>query len=60
MVIVAVFPLAQIPSNRQHAGGGVPTRDIAVGREGLKLTLDDTIVDVVATPGHTPGTIPPR
>ena len=39
------------------APGGVPKRDIAVGREGLKLTLGDTIVDVVATPGHTPGTL---
>ena len=35
----------------------MPKRDIAVGREGLKLTLGDTIVDVVATPGHTPGTL---
>jgi metallo-beta-lactamase class B len=38
------------------APGGVPKRDIAVG-EGLKLTLGDTIVDVMATPGHTPGTL---
>ena len=39
------------------APGGVPKRDVAVGREGLKLTLGDTIVDVIATPGHTPGTL---
>ena len=39
------------------APGGVPKRDIAVGREGLKLTLGDTVVDVIATPGHTPGTL---
>ena len=39
------------------APGGVPKRDIAVGRDGLKLTLGDTIVDVIATPGHTPGTL---
>jgi len=39
------------------AAGGVPTRDIAVGAEGLKLTLGDTTVDIVATPGHTPGTL---
>jgi metallo-beta-lactamase class B len=39
------------------APGGVPKRDLAVGREGLKLTLGDTVVDVVATPGHTPGTL---
>ena len=37
--------------------GGVPKRDIAVGPEGLKLRLGDTMVDIVATPGHTPGTL---
>jgi metallo-beta-lactamase class B len=37
--------------------GGVPKRDVAVGAEGLKLTLGDTTVDVVATPGHTRGTL---
>ena len=39
------------------AAGGVPKREVAVGREGLKLTLGDTNVDVMATPGHTPGTL---
>jgi len=39
------------------APGGVPKRDIAVGREGLKLTLGDAVVDIIATPGHTPGTL---
>ena len=39
------------------APGGVPKRDIAVGPEGLKITLGDTTVDVIATPGHTPGTL---
>ena len=39
------------------APGGVPKRDVAVGPEGVKLTLGDTNVDVVATPGHTPGTL---
>jgi metallo-beta-lactamase class B len=39
------------------AAGGVPKRDIAVGLEGMKLTLGDTTVDIVATPGHTPGTL---
>lgn len=39
------------------AFGGVPTRDIAVGPEGMKLTLGDTTIDVVATPGHSPGTL---
>jgi metallo-beta-lactamase class B len=32
-------------------------RDIAVGPEGTKLTLGDTSIDIVATPGHTPGTL---
>ena len=39
------------------AAGGVPKRDIAVGPEGRKLTLGDTTVDIVPTPGHTPGTL---
>ena len=39
------------------APGGVPKRDIAVGPEGLKITLGDATVDVIATPGHTPGTL---
>jgi metallo-beta-lactamase class B len=39
------------------AAGGVPKRDIAVGPEGTKITLGDTTVNVVATPGHTRGTL---
>jgi len=39
------------------AAGGVPKRDVAVGPEGTKITLGDTTVTVVATPGHTPGTL---
>jgi metallo-beta-lactamase class B len=39
------------------AAGGVPKRDVSVGPEGLTLTLGDTTVDVIATPGHTPGTL---
>ena len=39
------------------AAGGVPTRNIAVGPEGLKITLGATTVDVIATPGHTQGTL---
>jgi len=39
------------------APGGVPTRDISVGPEGTKVTLGDTTVEVVATPGHSPGTL---
>ena len=37
--------------------GGVPKRDIAVGPEGTKLTLGDTTIQIVATPGHSPGTL---
>ncbi|MEO8467495.1 MAG: MBL fold metallo-hydrolase [Gammaproteobacteria bacterium] len=37
--------------------GGVPKRDIAVGADGTKITLGDTTVTVVPTPGHTPGTL---
>ena len=32
-------------------------RDVVVGPEGTKITLGDTTVDVIATPGHTPGTL---
>jgi metallo-beta-lactamase class B len=39
------------------APGGVPKRDISVGPEGRKLTLGDTTVEIVATPGHSPGTL---
>jgi metallo-beta-lactamase class B len=39
------------------AAGGVPKRDIAVGPEGTRITLGDTTVNVIATPGHTPGTL---
>jgi metallo-beta-lactamase class B len=39
------------------AAGGVPKRDITVAPEGTKITLGDTTVTVVSTPGHTPGTL---
>jgi metallo-beta-lactamase class B len=39
------------------AAGGVPKRDIVVGPEGTKITLGATTVDVIATPGHTRGTL---
>ena len=39
------------------AAGGVPTRDVAVGSAGMKLTLGDTTINIVPTPGHTPGTL---
>jgi metallo-beta-lactamase class B len=37
--------------------GGVPKHDITVGPEGYKLTLGDTTINIVYTPGHTPGTL---
>jgi metallo-beta-lactamase class B len=37
--------------------GGVPKKDISVGPVGMKLTLGDTTVDIVFTPGHTAGTL---
>jgi metallo-beta-lactamase class B len=39
------------------AAGGVPRKDISVGPEGRKLTLGDTTIEIVATPGHSPGTL---
>jgi metallo-beta-lactamase class B len=39
------------------APGGVPARDVVVGPEGMKLALGDTTVEILATPGHTPGTL---
>jgi metallo-beta-lactamase class B len=39
------------------AAGGVPTRDVSVPAAGLDLTLGDTTIQIVATPGHTPGTL---
>jgi metallo-beta-lactamase class B len=39
------------------AAGGVPSRDVVVGSAGMKLTLGDTTIDIISTPGHTPGTL---
>jgi metallo-beta-lactamase class B len=39
------------------AAGGVPKRDIAVGADGTNLTVGDATIQIVATPGHTPGTL---
>jgi metallo-beta-lactamase class B len=39
------------------APGGVPNRDIVVPPEGMKIELGGTTVEVIATPGHTPGTL---
>jgi metallo-beta-lactamase class B len=39
------------------APGGVPKRDISVGPEGYTLELGGKTVKVVATPGHTQGTL---
>ena len=39
------------------AAGGVPKRDISVGAEGTKITLGGATINVIATPGHTRGTL---
>jgi metallo-beta-lactamase class B len=39
------------------AAGGVPKRDITISPDGGKVTLGDTTVNIVFTPGHTPGTL---
>ena len=39
------------------AAGGVPKRDVSVGPTGTKITLGDTTITIVPTPGHTPGTL---
>jgi metallo-beta-lactamase class B len=39
------------------AAGGVPTKDISVGPDGDTLTLGDTAINIVPTPGHTRGTL---
>ena len=39
------------------AAGGVPKRDIAVGPEGTTITLGGKTINVIATPGHTRGTL---
>jgi metallo-beta-lactamase class B len=39
------------------APGGVPTKDIPVGPDGYTLTLGDTAITIIPTPGHTPGTL---
>jgi metallo-beta-lactamase class B len=36
--------------------GGPPRRDV-VAADGQKITLGDTIVTIITTPGHTPGTL---
>ena len=42
---------------RKEYAGGIAKRDISVGLEGMKITLGDTTVNVIATPGHSPGTL---
>ncbi len=37
--------------------GGVPARDVTVGSAGMTLTVGDTTIDIIPTPGHTPGTL---
>lgn len=42
---------------RKEYAGGIPTKGISVGPQGHKLTLGDTTIDIVFTPGHTDGTL---
>ena len=42
---------------RKDYAGGIPTKGISVGPQGHKLTLGDTTIDIIATPGHTDGTL---
>jgi metallo-beta-lactamase class B len=42
---------------RKEYAGGIPTKGISVGPQGHKLTLGDTTIDIIATPGHTDGTL---
>lgn len=37
--------------------GGVPKKDMSVGPEGTNLTVGDTTIQIVFTPGHTVGTL---
>lgn len=39
-----------------NMAGGVPRRDMTA-TDGQKLTLGDTTVTIITTPGHTPGTL---
>jgi metallo-beta-lactamase class B len=39
------------------AAGGVPTRNISIPLEGGEIQLGETTVSIVATPGHTQGTL---
>jgi metallo-beta-lactamase class B len=55
-----VMGAADWDATLQRAGtapGGVPKRDVVVGAQGQRITLGDTTVAVIATPGHTPGTL---
>ena len=56
IVMGAAYRVATL-QRRASAAAGVPKRDVVVGPEVLTITLGDTKVDVVATPGHTPGTL---
>jgi len=45
-----------IEQSKNQYPNGKPKRDI-VGMDGQKITLGDTSVTLVSTPGHTPGTL---
>ena len=52
----ADWDLTLSPARKDYAGG-IPTKGISVGPQGHKLTLGDTTIDIIATPGHTDGTL---
>src|SRR5262249_48886726 len=54
--IVMGAPDWDTTSARKIYPGGIATRDIAAA-DGQKITLGDTSVTLVTTPGHTPGTL---
>ncbi|MCM3881470.1 MAG: MBL fold metallo-hydrolase [Vicinamibacterales bacterium] len=56
-VVMGVPDWAATSQRPENAAGGVPKHDIAVGTEGMNLTLGDTDLQIVSTPGHTPGTL---
>jgi metallo-beta-lactamase class B len=56
-VVIGEADWASTLQRAPTAAGGVPKKDISVGADGAKVTLGDTTVTIVPTPGHTPGTL---
>jgi metallo-beta-lactamase class B len=46
-----------LTATRKDYAGGIAKKDISVGPEGTRITLGDTTVNVLLTPGHTQGTL---